>query len=165
MTLEFRVFGVAQPKGSMKAFYRPGMKAPIVTDSNRSAKSWAQLVAEGANHALAQRPPEERGVLDGPVRLTLAFYLPRPKKYQRRRGIDPAHVTKPDASKLVRGVEDALTQVVYRDDAQIVELVVTKRYAALEAAPHVYIRVERTAGVAALHVRCPAAAVRGGGDI
>jgi len=152
MVLEFRVFGVAQPKGSMKAFYRPGMRFPVVTESNRSVKSWSQLVAEGANHALAQLPPDARGLLEGPVRLTLAFYLPRPKKYQHRRGIDPAHVTKPDASKLVRGVEDALTQVVYRDDAQIVELVVVKRYAALAAAPHVYIRVERTAGVAALHV-------------
>jgi crossover junction endodeoxyribonuclease RusA len=146
MVLQFCVFGVAQPKGSMKAFYRPGMKFPIVTDSNRSVKSWSQLVAEGANQALAQLPAGDRGVLDGPVRLTMAFHLPRPKKYQRR-GVEPAHVTKPDASKLIRAVEDALTHVVYRDDSQVVELVVAKRYAAVDAAPHVEIRVESTAGV------------------
>jgi Holliday junction resolvase RusA-like endonuclease len=145
------VFGVAQPKGSMKAFYRPGMKFPIVTESNRSVKSWSQLVAEGASQALSQLPVGDRGVLEGPVRLTMAFHLPRPKKYQRR-GAEPAHVTKPDASKLIRAVEDALTQVVYRDDAQVVELVVAKRYAAIDGAPHVDIRVERTAGVAPLVV-------------
>jgi crossover junction endodeoxyribonuclease RusA len=144
--LEFRVFGVAQPKGSMKAFYRPGMKFPIVTDSNRSVKSWSQLVAEGANHALAQLPPGDRAVLTGPVRLSVAFHLPRPKKFQRR-GVEPAHLTKPDASKLLRSVEDALTHVVYGDDSQVVELVVAKRYAAIDVAPHVDIRVESTAGV------------------
>ncbi len=147
MTLAFTVWGVAQPKGSMKAFYRPGMKFPIVTDSNRSVKSWSQLVAEGANQALAQLPPSDRGVLEGAVRLTVVFCLPRPKKYQRRRGVEPAHLTKPDASKLLRAVEDALTHVVYRDDAQVVELVVAKRYAPMDAPPHVDIRVEPTAGV------------------
>ena len=152
MILEFQVFGVAQPKGSMKAFYRPGMKAPIVTDSNRSVKSWSQLVAEGASHALQQVPLDQQAHLfAGAVRLTMAFHLPRPKKYQRA-SVNPAHLTKPDASKLVRAVEDALTQVVYQDDAQVVELVVAKRYTAMGAAPRVDVRVESTAGVQPLHV-------------
>src|SRR6185436_212686 len=81
MTLTFTVFGVAQPKGNMRAINIPGMKFPIVTDSNRSVKSWSQLVAEGANRAIGALPAAERGVLEGPVRLTMAFYLPRPKKY------------------------------------------------------------------------------------
>jgi Holliday junction resolvase RusA-like endonuclease len=146
VTLAFRVHGVAQPKGNMRAIHIPGMKFPIVTDSNRSVKSWSQLVAEGANRAIAALPPGDRGVLDGPVRLTVAFYLPRPKKYAKR-GVPVAHLTAPDWDKLSRGVSDALTHVVYRDDKQVVEAVIGKFYAEVDDVPHVDIRVESTAGV------------------
>lgn len=147
MTLAFRVYGVAQPKGNMRAIHIPGMKFPIVTDSNRSVKSWSQLIAEGANHALAALPPGDRGVLEGPVRLTMAFYMPRPKKFQTKRGVAAAHITAPDWDKLARGVSDALSHVVYRDDRQVVEAIVGKFYAAVDDLPHVDIRVEPTAGV------------------
>jgi Holliday junction resolvase RusA-like endonuclease len=127
------------------------MKFPIVTDSNRSVKSWSQLVAEGADRALAALPASERAVLEGPVRLTIAFYLPRPKKFQRR-GVNPAHLTAPDWDKLSRGVSDALTHVVYRDDKQVVEAVIGKFYAGVDETPRVEIRVESTAGVVPRHV-------------
>jgi Holliday junction resolvase RusA-like endonuclease len=143
--LAFTVFGVAQPKGNMRAIHVKGMKFPIVTDSNRSAKSWAQLVAHGASDALAALPPKERVVLDGPVRLTVAFYLPRPKKFKR--GVPAAHLTAPDWDKLARSVSDALSRVLYDDDKQIVEAVVGKFYAEHDAPPRVDITVERTAGV------------------
>ncbi len=146
MTLAFTVFGVAQPKGNMRAINIPGMKFPIVTDSNRSVKSWSQLVAEGANRALGALPAAERGVLEGPVRLTMAFYLPRPKKFQRR-GVPVAHLTAPDWDKLSRAVSDALTHVVYRDDKQVVEAIVGKFYAEVDGTPRVDVRVESTAGV------------------
>jgi Holliday junction resolvase RusA-like endonuclease len=38
-------------------------------------------------------------------------------------------VVMPDATKLLRGLEDALTGVVWHDDAQIVSQHVEKRYA------------------------------------
>lgn len=151
MVLSFVVFGVAQPKGNLRAFMRPGMHFPIVTESNRSVKSWSQLVAEGANHALAQLPASDRGVLEGPVRLTMAFYLPRPKKFARR-GMPVAHLTAPDWDKLSRAVSDALTHVVYRDDKQVVEAIVGKFYAEVDDTPRVEVRVESTAGVRPVHV-------------
>ena len=145
MRLAFTVYGVAQPKGNMRAIHLRGMKFPIVTDSNRNAKSWSQLVAEGANRALAELPADQRAILDGPVRLTVAFYLPRPKKYKR--GVPAAHLTAPDWDKLARAIGDALTQVVYRDDSQIVEAVIGKFYADVDGVPHVDVVVERTGGV------------------
>lgn len=149
MVLTFTVYGVAQPKGNMRAIHIPGMKFPIVTETNRSVKSWSQLVAEGANRAIGQLPPGERGLLLGPVRLTIGFFLPCPKKFQpkRRRGIPVAHLTAPDLDKLARGIGDSLTKVVYRDDAQVVEAVIGKFYAGVDELPHVNIRVEPTAGV------------------
>jgi Holliday junction resolvase RusA-like endonuclease len=149
MSLAFTVFGVAQPKGNMKPVWSKGMKFPIVTDSNRNVKSWSQLVAEGANRALAALPDGERGLLTGPVRLTMGFYLPCPKQFdsKRRRGVPVAHLTAPDWDKLSRAVSDALTAVVYRDDAQVVEAVVGKFYVGLNETPRVEVRVEPTAGV------------------
>jgi crossover junction endodeoxyribonuclease RusA len=149
--LAFTVYGVAQPKGNMRALHLKGMKFPIVTDSNKSARSWAQLVAEGASHALGQLSDDQRAVLVAAVRVSVAFYLPRPKKYQRR-GVAVAHLTKPDIDKLLRGVLDALTQVVWRDDSQVVELVAVKFYADLDDRPHVRIRVSPTAGTRPLLV-------------
>jgi len=151
MTLEFTVFGVAQPKGNMRAINIPGMKFPIVTDSNRSVKSWSQLVAEGANRALAALPKENRAILTGPVRLTMAFHLPRPKKFHKR-GVPVAHLTAPDWDKLSRAVSDALSQVVYVDDRQVVEAIVGKFYAEVGEPPHVTVRVETTAGVRSMPV-------------
>jgi len=64
--------------------------------------------------------------LEGPVCISLTFYLPRPKSAPRR-VVHPA--TRPDLSKLVRSVEDALTGIVYRDDAQIMSLTAIKAFA------------------------------------
>ena len=114
--LTFTVFGVAQSKGSMTAYVPRGMKFPIVTESNRKAKAWAQLVAEGASRALGQQL--EPKILTTPIRVTIAFYLPRPKKYQRR-GLAVANTKKPDIDRLLRSVLDALTEVLYLDDAQV----------------------------------------------
>jgi Holliday junction resolvase RusA-like endonuclease len=63
-----------------------------------------------------------------------------------KRGVNAAHLKAPDTSKLIRAVEDALTQVVYRDDSQVVELLALKHYAEVDDLPHVDIRVEATAG-------------------
>jgi crossover junction endodeoxyribonuclease RusA len=149
MTLEFRVFGVAVPKGNMRPFMitskKTGMQFPILTESNRNVKSWSQLVAEGANHALGERPASERAVVMDGVRLTVAFYLPRPKKYQKR-GVNPAHLTAPDLDKLVRAIKDALTHVIWHDDSQVIELVARKDYAAMDDSPHVDVRIEPAFG-------------------
>lgn len=65
-----------------------------------------------------------------PVRVRVDFRVPRPKK--------PKHgcpVTKPDVDNLAKAVLDALGNlrgqgsIMWRDDAQICELVVTKSYA------------------------------------
>lgn len=151
MTLRFTVFGVAQAKGNMRALNIKGMKFPIVTDSNKSVKSWQQLIAEGASRALQALPASERGLLTEGVRLTVEFFLPRPKALMRR-GVLVAHLKKPDTSKLIRAVEDALTEVVYLDDSQVVELLATKQYANVDDHPHVKISVEPTAGVQAVIV-------------
>lgn len=91
--LEFRVYGVAQQMGSKRAFTPKGWTRPIITDSNRNLKSWQVLVAERAQRALEELPIAERTLLEDGVRLTVAFYFPRPKSLPRR---VTAHVKAPD---------------------------------------------------------------------
>jgi len=152
MTLAFTVYGEAQPQGSARAFVPKGWSRPIITSDNLGLKSWRQLVAEAANRAVASRPANERGLLLEGVRLTIAFYLPRPKSLPKR---VTAHTKKPDIDKLVRACCDALTAICFRDDSQVCELVTAKHYAAEGDAPHVDIRVEATAAMEA--IRVPAA--------
>jgi crossover junction endodeoxyribonuclease RusA len=150
--ITFCVYGTAVPKGSTKSFAyalkNRTTGAPILdrhgkpiyraatTHDNPKTKGWQQLVAEGASQAM-----NGNGVLfHGPIRLRLEFYLPRPKSLPRSK--PRAHVTKPDLSKLTRCAEDSLTGVVIRDDAQIVELQVTKQYAALGDSPRAIVTIE-----------------------
>lgn len=141
MKLEFRVIGAPVPKGNMTAFVVKGRA--IVTDDNRKPlKTWQGMIAEAASRALLELPLAERRMLLDGVRLTAVFTLSRPKSVKR------THPTaRPDLSKLIRGVEDALIRVIYTDDAQIVELLVAKRYGAIAEPPRVDVCVEPAMGV------------------
>jgi crossover junction endodeoxyribonuclease RusA len=144
MILTFTVYGVALPKGNHKAFVPRGMHHPIITETNRNVKSWQQLVAEGASHALQAMSVLERRLLTEGVRVTVSFVLPRPKSLPAKTS---AHLKAPDLDKLARAVCDAMTQVAYLDDNQVCELVAAKRYAAVGEAAHAAIRVEPTPGI------------------
>jgi crossover junction endodeoxyribonuclease RusA len=94
-----------------------------IVDANPKVNQWRQLVGY---HALHQR--NNRPLLEGPLQLTVRFYLARPKNHYgtgrniaKIRPSAPAYpTTRPDTTKLIRAVEDAMTGVLYHDDAQIV---------------------------------------------
>ena len=142
VVISFTVYGIASTMGSKRAFMPKGWTRPIITDSNRNLRSWQALVAAAASQAIADCPGWQ--LLEGGVRLTLAFYLPRPKSLAKK---VTAHTKAPDCSKLIRSTEDAMSGIVYRDDAQVVELVAFKAYAALTESPRVDVRVEPTRGI------------------
>lgn len=134
--LTFTVWGVAQPKGSAKAFIPKGWKRAVVTSDNPKNKGWQQLVAEAAGRA---KDVAGAGLLEGPVRLRVAFYLPRPQSLPKR---VVHHTKKPDLDKLVRSVKDGLTRVAWHDDAQVVDVKAIKRYAEAGISPHAVVAVE-----------------------
>lgn len=140
--IAFTVYGIASGMGSKRAFVPKGWKHPVITDSNRNLKSWQSLVADAASQAIALRPDWQ--ILEGGVRLSLAFYLPRPKSLGKK---ITAHLKAPDCSKLIRSTEDAMSGIVYRDDAQVIELVAGKYYTSVTGSPHVNVRVEPTSGL------------------
>jgi len=125
----FEVLGLPQPAGSKRAFVRAGRA--VVVDDNPASRGWKQHVQSAAREAYAGAP------LTGPLAVRVVFLLPRPAGHYGtgrnagtvRASAPVAPAVKPDALKLARAVEDALTGVVYRDDAQTVDLHVVKRYA------------------------------------
>lgn len=123
---QLTVYGTAEPAGSKRGFYRPGLGVRVV-DANPKSRRWKTLVAQEAGKVA-------NGLLEGPLALDAVFFRPRPASHYgtgRNAGVlkasaPPYPATRPDTTKLLRGVEDALTGVLYRDDAQIVRQVVAK---------------------------------------
>jgi Holliday junction resolvase RusA-like endonuclease len=62
-------------------------------------------------------------LIEGPVGIKLDFYMLKPRTVKRDMPTVP-----PDLDKLIRAVLDALTGIVYLDDAQVVEIQATKSY-------------------------------------
>lgn len=107
----------------------------LVDDNKTPLRTWREDVKAAALQARAEH--DGRGFPDGPVRLAVTFFLPRPKShYGTRRGeryLKPSApmwvAKKPDLDKLCRATCDALTAAgVYRDDAQVVELHAAMKY-------------------------------------
>lgn len=124
--LSFVVHGTPAPAGSKRAFFRGGRA--IVVDANKKARPWKDQVAQVAGSFM-----EGRQLLQGPLELTLRFFVHRPKGHFATSGAVRAAAprypaVRPDVLKLARGVEDALSGVVYRDDSQIVVETLTKEY-------------------------------------
>lgn len=123
----FTVFGLAAPAGSKTAGKTKAGQV-FMRDSSKRSYPWKKDVAQAAGLAMRSAP-----LLEGPLELVVRFYVPRPKGHYGARGnvlpSAPAWPTvKPDATKLLRAVEDAMTGLVWRDDAQVVVQHASKRY-------------------------------------
>lgn len=132
-TVSLEVLGLPQAKGSTRAFLPKGRQWPVVTSTNRNLKAW-ELQIRATAQAAANGVFFERGTVAVDVR----FYLPRPKSAPKR---VTTHCTKPDLDKLVRAVDDALTQVLWRDDSQVTEIYATKVFALVGEPARAVIRV------------------------
>jgi Holliday junction resolvase RusA-like endonuclease len=138
--LTFTVYGKPQPAGSKRAFAIRKAGIPTgqiaVVDANKNAKSWQQEVRAVALEAMWQPGGYGHGLIPGPLVVSMTFYATRPKSHygtgrntNTLKASAPAFPTgRPDSLKLARGTEDALTGIVYKDDAQVVDLRVRKLY-------------------------------------
>lgn len=112
------ISGHPRPKGSWTAVQtRSGIKFRPASD--KTAK-WCQHLTEELRERWTHTI-----ILDGPVRCTLKFLLPRPKTVMRQR---PTGRFEGDLDKHVRAVLDSMTNIVYKDDSQVVEIHTTKHY-------------------------------------
>jgi Holliday junction resolvase RusA-like endonuclease len=132
----FTVFGVAAPAGSKRGFVNRRTGRVILTDDSKRSRPWKADVTAAAIDAMSNDDGRIDPPMDGPLLLEVTFWVARPKgHYGTGRNADrvkpaaPAHpAVKPDLLKLARAVEDALTAIVYKDDAQIVAETLQKAY-------------------------------------
>lgn len=136
--IRFEVIGVPQPGGSKSAFplrhkdgspvlRENGSQAMSVRDANPKVKDWRVAVVAAA------RRVHTGALLDGPLSLRVLFRFPRPKGHFTSKGAltrsaPPYPAVKPDVLKLTRSLEDALTGILWRDDAQVVDEWMAKVY-------------------------------------
>lgn len=122
----FTVYGVAAPAGS-KTVARMKDGRAFVRDASKRSAPWKRLVAQAAGEAMDGAP-----LLEGPLQLHVSVVVVRPKSHYGARGLRPsapaAPTTRPDLTKYLRGIEDAMTGVVWRDDAQVITQSAEKRY-------------------------------------
>jgi Holliday junction resolvase RusA-like endonuclease len=120
------VYVKPQPQGSSRAFVVNGRA--VVTSANKNLKPYRQELTETAKVVMGERE-KPFAKKHEPVAVFMVFYLERPESVPKKRR-EP--VVKPDLSKLIRSTEDALTGLMYHDDAQIVRLVCNKYYGSPE---------------------------------
>lgn len=104
----------------------------FIRPANKRQKPWMETVR--AEASLSMRDQE---LSRGPITLEVEVRLARPKNHYRTgkhagevKPTAPRFPTgKPDLTKIVRAVEDALTGTVWRDDAQVVHQGNDKGYA------------------------------------
>lgn len=135
---DFFVEGRPAPGGSKSTFpfkRADGTLGVRVVDAGKGNKEWRKIVAWQAKAYLPSGwQPTAR-----PMIVRFNFFLRRPAAHFGtgrnaailKPGAPEHHVTKPDALKLARSTEDALTLVLWADDSQVISQVATKQYCGL----------------------------------
>lgn len=130
------MFGTPGPQGSKTQrgtrTSKTGKVYANLVESSKKVKPWREAVADAATAALYRLAPAQRPAfpLTGPLRAEMVFTLQPPQRIPAERFVDgvPYPAAYPDTSKLVRSTEDALTGVLWVDDAQVVLYTLVAKY-------------------------------------
>ncbi len=147
--LEPKVLLTEQADMSTKTKGRDRLKkwrSRIASAAARAMLEWAAGAIEANGRGVDVASPFTFDVV-----LSAEFVLPRPPSHYKPSGEltakakrDNAHPGKPDLSKLVRAVEDAMSGIVYGDDSQVQRYgAVFKRYAERGGCGGVIVEVKR----------------------
>ena len=137
--------GIPRPQGSKTPMRnRKTGKLFVIDSSGEGGRLWRQSVQVFAAQAF------DGPLLTGPLVVLMRFVLSRPKghygsgknEHKLKASAPKEHIKRADLLKLTRAVEDALTGIIYKDDAQIVEEHLRKHYCCEDAqSPGVMVTV------------------------
>lgn len=127
MRIAFTVYGNPVPKGRPRVVRLKNGKSLTFTPDKTAA--WEESIQGQALKHMPER------LLEGPLAVTMTFYFVKPASARRRKY---PHV-RPDLDNAVKSVKDALNGLMWKDDAQIVDLIALKRY---DSQPRVEIVIE-----------------------
>lgn len=132
--MKFTAYARPEPQGSMRGFVLPGKggRKPraILTSNNPRMKPYRQELTHSAMAEMRElKIPSPMAGKHVPVAVVFDFYFARPASIPKKR---KEMVVKPDLDKVVRASADALSGILYEDDAQIVDMRVRKHYGSPE---------------------------------
>jgi Holliday junction resolvase RusA-like endonuclease len=110
--------------GDPVPFARAGGGRTVFRFTPAKQRNYMALVKDLGARAFGNHVP-----LQGPVEMTLTAIFLMPASWSIKRRMAPASkwkTSRPDADNLAKIVKDALNTIVWRDDAQVVRLVVEK---------------------------------------
>lgn len=81
-----------------------------------------------------QAKPSDYNLFDKAVKMTILACFAIPKSFSKKKQKEALEgtirpLTKPDAYNIAKIICDALNDIAYKDDTQIIELTITKQYA------------------------------------
>jgi Holliday junction resolvase RusA-like endonuclease len=141
--IAFTIPGQPVAKGRPK-FARRG--AHVVAYTPAKTASYENLVKMAATTAMCDMKPTQ-----APVALSVTLNLQIPASWSKKRRAAAAAgsiyaTKKPDADNVLKGIKDGCNGIVWGDDAQVVDIQLTKRYS---ETPGAVVRVVAIDGEAA----------------
>lgn len=130
--VEFFVPGNKIATAGSKTAFKTASGQMVYRHASKFTKPWMDTVKMFAMGAYTG------DIQMGPLGLIIWFQMTRPKGHYgtgRNEGVlkewalQRRPTGKPDVSKCVRAIEDALTGIVFKDDSQVVYILTNKRYA------------------------------------
>lgn len=133
-SFSFTVFGVdPAPQGSKKYVgtrrTKSGANIPLIVESSPKLPAWRKAVSDAVKQGMIESGNLDK--FDGAVKLEAVFYLTRRPSVKRAYPTVP-----PDLDKVLRSLMDGITakgEGVWGDDAQVVRIEVSKKYATGES--------------------------------
>ena len=110
-----------------------GKARPRVTRTGRVYTPTKTMKAEASIQDAAREAMQGQQPMEGPVYVSAAFNMAIPTswtkgKQTQARNDELMPTAKPDLDNLAKTILDALNGIVYRDDSQVVQLAISKRY-------------------------------------
>lgn len=112
-----------------------GKQRPFMTRKGFAFTPKQTRVQEATVKTLAIDAMEGAAPLEGPVEIDLIAFMEIPASWSRKKRLaaqrgEIAPTGKPDLDNVLKLFADSMNGIVYRDDSQVVEARVSKRYAA-----------------------------------
>ena len=85
----------------------------------KPTRDFEKLVSDWATRSMGKKKPTDKG-----IRVKLSIYIRRPKSNKTKQ-----HTQTPDVDNLAKAILDAINEIVFVDDKQIIELEISKYWA------------------------------------
>lgn len=132
--IRFTVYGEPIAQGRPKATTIGGHVRMYDPKKSSDYKDYVRLVA-------SEKAPIS--LLEGALGMVVKIYRPIPKSFSKKKSEQAEQgilrpITKPDADNYLKGIKDALKNVIWKDDSQVVDVHVGKWYS---GRPRVEVKV------------------------